>query len=63
MKKQVRNRYSSAGITAREANTINGAVDKIMKISEKNNLYVGYQRKLVEAAKLLWEVLQESDRV
>jgi len=62
MKKQVRNRYSSAGITAREANTIRGSANKLYKISQKNNLYVGYERKLLEAAKLLYEVLEEADR-
>ena len=63
MKKQVRNRYTgAAGITAREANTIQGAANKLYKISQKKNLYVVYERKLLEATKLLLEVLEESDR-
>lgn len=63
MKKQVRNRYTgAAGITAREAVTIRGSAEKLYKISQKKNLYVGYERKLLEAAKLLYEVLKHADR-
>ena len=62
-KKQVRNRYTgSAGITEREANTIKGAADKLYKISQKNNLYVVYERKLLQAAQLLYELLEQADR-
>jgi len=63
MKKQVRNRYTgAAGITAREANTIRGAADKLYKISQKKNLWFGYEQKLLEATKLLLEVLKQADR-
>ena len=63
MKKQVRNRYTgAAGITAREANSIKGAADKLYKISQKKNLYVVYERKLLEAAKLLYDLLEQADR-
>ena len=63
MTKQVRNRFTgAAGITAREANTIRGAADKLFKISNKNNLYVVYEQKLLEATQLLLEVLEQADR-
>lgn len=61
-KKQVRNRHSSAGITAREANTIRGSADKLYKISQKRNLYVGHERRLLEAAQILYELLEQADR-
>lgn len=62
-KKQVRNRYTgAAGITAREANTIRGSAEKLFKISQKKNLYVLYERQLLEAAKILFDILEHSDR-
>lgn len=61
--KQVRNQYTgAAGITAREANTIRSSADKLYKISQKNNLYVRFERKLLEATQLLLEILEEADR-
>lgn len=58
--KQVRNRYSSAGITQREANQIRSMVSKIAKILKKQNLYVGYAQKLLDAGMTLETVLEES---
>ena len=61
--KQVRNRHSSAGITAREASSLWNYMNRMRAISEKNNLFIGYKRRLVEAADLIEELLRESDRL
>lgn len=60
--KQVRNRYSSAGITQREADTISLAIRKLTTISQKKNLYVMYERDLLKAAEILTELLEKSER-
>lgn len=61
--KQHGNRHHSAGITAREANTILGSLEKIFKISQKKNLYIGYENRLVQATQLMYEVLEQSGRI
>lgn len=61
--KQVRNRYSSAGITEREADTIKRCMKKLRKISRKKNLYVGHQRRLLESVAHLQELLEKTDRL
>ena len=61
--KQVRNRHSSAGITGREASSLWKYMMQMRTISEKNNLFVGYKRRLVEAADIIEELLRESDRL
>ena len=60
--KQVRNRYSSAGITQREANQIMSMIDKLEKIEKKNNLYVGFVQKLRDARSTLQTLLEEANR-
>ena len=63
-KKQSRNRYTgAAGITAREAKQMKSIWHKLDKIAEKNNLFVGYERKIKNAQQLIYEVLSESDRL
>jgi len=61
--KQHGNRHRSAGITAREANTILGSLEKVFKISQKKNLYIGYENRLVQATQLMYEVLEQSGRI
>jgi hypothetical protein len=61
-KKQVRNRHSSAGITNREAETLKRCAKKIFKISQKTNLYIGYENRLLTINDLLYELLQQADR-
>ena len=61
--KQTRNRYSSAGITQREADTISRSISKLTKISQKKNLYVMYERDLLKAAQILIELLEKSQRI
>ena len=61
--KQARNRYSSAGITQREADTIERSIRKLTKISKKKNLYVMYERDLIKAAQILTELLEKSQRI
>ena len=61
--KQVRNRYTgAAGITEREANTIRGSLNKLYKISQKKNLYVKYELRLLKATEQLIKLLDEADR-
>lgn len=61
--KQHRNRYTgAAGITQREANTIKGSIDKLLKIGEKNNLYVRHQIRIARAVEELAKLLVEADR-
>jgi len=60
--KQTRNRYSSAGITKREADTIDRSIRKLTAISRKNNLYVGYERDLLKAAEILSVLLVKANR-
>ena len=62
-KKQVRNRHSSAGITAREATSLYKYMMQMRKMSEKNNLFIGYKRRVVEAADIIEELLRKSDRL
>lgn len=62
MTKQVRNQYSSAGITQREADTIQRCMDKLSNISEKNNLYVRYRLRIKKALEELEQLLVEADR-
>ena len=61
--KQARNRYSSAGITQREADTIERSIRKLTTISKKKNLYVMYERNLLKAAQILTELLEKSQRI
>jgi len=61
--KQTRNRHSSAGITAREADTILKSIRKLEKISEKKNLYIMYERDLLKAAQILTELLEKANRI
>ncbi|MHA1883198.1 MAG: hypothetical protein ACTSUO_09150 [Candidatus Thorarchaeota archaeon] len=61
--KQYGNRHYSAGITAREANTILGSAEKIYKISQKDNLFIGFENSLVQAVIQLYKVLEESGRI
>ena len=61
--KQARNRYSSAGITQREADTIERSIRKLTKISKKKNLYVMYERDLLKAVQILTELLEKSQRI
>ena len=61
--KQKRNQHTgAAGITEREANTIRGAAHKLHKISEKKNLYVRHQMRLLTATEQLLKVLEEAER-
>jgi|TARA_R110001606_G_C15270620_1_gene639441 hypothetical protein len=61
--KQARNRYSSAGITQREADTIERSIRKLTTISKKKNLYVMYERDLLKAVQILTELLEKSQRI
>jgi hypothetical protein len=56
------NRHQSAGITAREAKSIFGCMVKLDKIMLKDNLYVGYQQKLLDAILTLESLLEDADR-
>lgn len=60
--KQTRNRYSSAGITQREADTINRIRGKLQTIQNKPNLYVGYRDRIEFAINELSNLLMEADR-
>tara|TARA_Y100000401_G_scaffold67122_1_gene53702 strand:- start:471 stop:701 length:231 start_codon:yes stop_codon:yes gene_type:complete len=60
--KQARNRYSSAGITAREANMLWSMVFKLRKLENKNNLYVGHAQRILDARLTLELLLEEADR-
>lgn len=62
-KKQVRNRHSSAGITAREADSLEKYMRQMRKISQKNNLFVHYKDMLIRAANSIEELLREADRL
>ena len=62
-KKQVRNRYSSAGITAREAERLLNYMRKIEAIANKNNLYVGYASNLKMCGFYIRKVLREANRL
>ena len=62
-KKQVRNRWSSAGITEREADRLLNYASKIEKIANKNNLYVGYERELKRSIQIIMDVLKHADRI
>jgi hypothetical protein len=57
------NRHQSAGITAREAKSIFGCMVKLSKIMNKDNLYVGYEQRLLDAILTLETLLEEADRV
>lgn len=62
--KQHRNRYTgAAGITQREANTIRGCMDKLLKIGSKKNLYVRHQLRIEKSVEQLAKLLVEADRV
>jgi len=61
--KQSRNRYTgAAGITQREADTINSCIRKLSKISQKENLYVRHALRLDRATRELSKLLKEADR-
>jgi hypothetical protein len=58
------NRHTgSSGITAREAQTLFGCYVKIRNIAFKDNLYVGFQRSLLDIATDIEILLREADRV
>lgn len=61
--KQSRNQHTGAsGITKREANTIRGSAEKLYKISQKKNLYVKYELRLLKAVDELFKILEEAER-
>jgi len=61
--KQTRNQYTgSSGITQREATSIRGSAEKLYKISQKKNLWIKHQQRLLKAANELFELLQEAER-
>ena len=62
-KKQSRNRYSSAGITQREADRLYKAMVMIEKLSQKNNLFVGYKRTLQRISGDIYTLLDDTDRL
>ena len=61
--KQTRNRHSSAGITAREADSLYKYMRQIRKISSKKNLYIGYENRLLKAAQEIEDVLRDAGRL
>lgn len=61
--KQTRNRHSSAGITAREAASLWKYMMQMRKISEKKNLFIGYEKQLQDAADIIEELLINADRL
>lgn len=56
------NRHQSAGITAREAETLFRSYEKIRKIASKENLYRGFETKLLDIALDIEMFLVEADR-
>lgn len=61
--KQSRNQYTGAsGITQREATTIRSSAEKLYKISQKKNLFVKYELRLLKAADELFKLLEEAER-
>lgn len=60
--KQSRNRHSSAGITGREADTLTRCAMKIFQISQKKNLYIGYERELLEINDKIYRLLEKAGR-
>lgn len=61
--KQNRNQYTGAsGITQREADTIKGCIRKLSKISEKKNLFVRYELRLLKSLEQLLKILEEAER-
>ena len=64
VKKQVRNRHTgAAGITAREATRLKKAAQMIYKLSQKKNLYIKTENELLQVSDLLFEILQDNDRI
>jgi len=61
--KQTRNRHSSAGITAREADSLYKYMMQIRKIASKKSLYIGYELDLLTAADTIESVLRSADRL
>ena len=60
--KQTRNRYSSAGITQREADTINRVRKKLQTIQNKPGLFIGFRDRLEAAINELSNLLMQADR-
>ena len=61
--KQSRNQHTGAsGITQREANTIRRSAEKLVKISQKKNLFVKYELRLLKATDQLFKLLEEAER-
>lgn len=61
--KQTRNQYTGAsGITQREATTIRSSAEKLFKISQKKNLFVRYELRLLKASQELFKLLEEAQR-
>ena len=61
--KQSRNQHTGAsGITQRKANTIRRSAEKLVKISQKKNLFVKYELRLLKATDQLFKLLEEAER-
>ena len=62
--KQNRNQYTgAAGITEREATQLKSMWFKLNKLQKKNNLFLEYRIKIIDAMKNIQEVLEESNRL
>ncbi len=60
--KQSRNRHSSAGITGREADTLERCAKKVRTISQKKNLFVGYEQDLIAINNAIYALLERAGR-
>ena len=61
--KQNRNQHTgSSGITQREADTVKGCIRKLSKISQKKNLYVRHELRLLKTLDQLLKLLEEAER-
>ena len=60
--KQSRNRHSSAGITGREADTLTICANKIFTISQKKNLFLGYEHDLIAINDAIYALLERAGR-
>lgn len=62
--KQVRNQYTgAAGITAREATQLKSMFTKLDKIYKKPNLWILHKRKVAQAMDLVYQILEDSERI
>ena len=57
------NRHRAAGLTVREAQSLDGMASRLWKMSQKKNLYAGTQFKLYEIILEIEETLWEEDRL